>query len=753
MKKKLFVILGKIQKIRNMPQDEILFRIKGMLLEFFEYIQFRLNLNELSDERFSRAITFPKSKLNLDEHIYSLFHGGVRDRFFTEFYGKEARLKMIEEFFRRSYWMSEANQILEGNLTLLGHSVKIPQAGEWHIDPIVNKEWPKVFYSHVKKKNQIQDGDIKYIWELNRHQYLIVLGKAYWITGDEKYAEKVVSTIKNWIETNPYNEGVNWTSSLELAVRSISWIWAYFFCLDSTKHMTEEFHKIIAKSIYAHAKYIETHLSYYSSPYNHLVGEAAALHVIGSIFTFFKSSKKWKRLGWSILTENVDKQFHDDGMSVEQASFYHHFTLGFYLQSVFLRRNNNKNIPEKVLRKIERALEFSMYLTKPDETLPMVGDIDNARSLYFSTKHTWDFRGFLSLGAVLFNRPDFKYQSNGYSEELIWLGTENVIEHFEGMEATLPSVASIPFFKSGYFISRDSWNRDSNYLCFDCGEIAAGLSKKAVPSAAHGHADALSFELVVHGKSFIVDSGFYTYFGELDWHKYFRHEESHNTVLVNSCRQAEYCGRLTWRNVKSPKLKQWESSEHYDAVAGCISYNEDVSHIRQLITIKKHLWCLRDVVKTSRKEDRVHSFLHFDPEVDLVTEKETIGLIASRGNVGLLIKYFGNADVQIDKGGYCPSAGWVAHGYGIKLPAWRAQFAWKTSNSMSSSAMLMIPFNLNCDSVIFQDISCVEDGLGPTIAFKKNEINYSVKMDNHDHTYVSIDQNEFDVSFPKPDKL
>ena len=118
---------------------------------------------------------------------------------------------------------------------MLGREIEIPFSSGWHLDPLEHEAWPRLFYAHLKKSQRIHGWDVKYIWEVNRHQYLIVLGKAYWLTGDERYAEKVVSAIGSWIEENPCNIGVNWTSSLELAVRTISWMWAYFLCQGS-KH-------------------------------------------------------------------------------------------------------------------------------------------------------------------------------------------------------------------------------------------------------------------------------------------------------------------------------------------------------------------------------------------------------------------------------------------------------------------------------------------------------------------------------------
>ena len=80
---------------------------------------------------------------------------------------------------------------------------------------------------------EVGPNEVRYTWELNRHQHLITLGKAYFLTGNEKYAQEVCTQICDWIEANPHLYGINWTSSLELAIRLISWIWAFWLISDS----------------------------------------------------------------------------------------------------------------------------------------------------------------------------------------------------------------------------------------------------------------------------------------------------------------------------------------------------------------------------------------------------------------------------------------------------------------------------------------------------------------------------------------
>ncbi len=718
-----------------MPKEEILFRIAERRLEKREYAHHLSGKDQMSEEHFIRECRGLLSQNNAAHELFDDFWSEERDRFFTEAYSKDSRAKQIKKYLNTQKLLLEADRICEGRLFLLGHEVLLAQVGEWHKDPLEGAEWPRIFYNQVHNAKPSETVDIKYVWEMNRHQYLIVLGQAYWISGDEKYAKKVSEIISSWISDNPYHSGVNWASSLELGVRSISWIWAYFLCRGS-QYMDSAFHLMFLKSIYEHGLHIKHHLSYYSSPYNHLIGEAAGLHMIGSIFSQLKEGQSWERLGWSILEKNIDQQFFQDGMCVEQATFYHHFTLGFYLQGALLRRINYKSVSEKMLSVVEKALDASMHLTQPNGRLPAIGDIDNARSLYFSADHSWDFRGFLSLGAVLFHRSDFKHNSNGFCEELLWLCDEPSLAEFETMKSTLPLETSKALSNSGYFVMRTAWEKDSHYLCFDCGVIAAGLHEGDVPSAAHGHADALSFSLSVFGKPILVEGGFHTYFGPLVWHRHFREEAAHNTIKMGGHTQAEYCERLTWKSVINPKLQYWRQESNLEAVCGEIVYDKETCHRREILSIASRFWVLSDRLQSAGQNEKATAYFHLDSSVALEINREQKQITARNGDGGLLIQYFEDYEVEAWRGeeGLGPEAGWQAEGYGYKKPTWVLSFSIPLSQKTVLFPLLLLPW---------------KEGKS-TFSFKEDE-SLSPNSDDLYHKSFSFDQEDYAVSFREHD--
>ena len=120
---------------------------------------------------------------------------------------------------------------------------------------------------------------------------------------------------------------------------------------------------------------------------------------------------------------------------------------------------------------------------------------------------------FWQSEAVLFQRGDFKKIVDSFPPDAAWLLGSDGGNRYEILNEEEPSEKSKALPDSGYYVMRTGWDRQSHYLNFDCGEIAAGVSAEDIPSAAHGHADALSIEVAAYGVPILVDPGFYTYNG------------------------------------------------------------------------------------------------------------------------------------------------------------------------------------------------------------------------------------------------
>ena len=585
--------------------------------------------------------------------------------------------------------LRRADQFCRQEFEFLGIRFRYSKEIEWQKDPATGYRYPSGFYRDIHIFNNDDRVDIKHVWELNRLQFLIEIAKAYYLTGERQYREKIDQLVSSWTEQNPYKTGVAWTSALEVGVRALSLLWCLNFLL-ARGHATPQTVFLVLKTLYLSGRFIHENLSIYFSPYNHLIGEAAALFLIGYLFPGFRQSQEWARTGWQLLCDQVDKQFHEDGGCVEQATFYHHFTLGFYLQAMAARRLNGDPVPPSVESRIEKALEFALLMTRPDGTLPWIGDIDGARSLYFFNPAHWDFTGFQAIGAVWYKRGDMKWRAGSWSEEAHWLLPLAAHRTFAELEARPPRDRSIRLNASGYRVYRQGFDPKSHFSLIDCGPLAAGVFRDATPSAAHGHADLLSIEIAPYGEPLLIDPGFSNYRGGREWHVYFRSTAAHNTIEIDGASQAQQIGVLNW--AYAPECEILQDMDHEMLKAVCAEHDGyrrlpgRIKHRRYFLFINHAFWITLDVVfphkPVAKRIHTIRQHLHFSAhaEVSLVDAQR---IRAHGRKAGLDLFFLPNHDkdvrLKLFKGGEKPHEGWISPIYRHRQPAPVLLFEMKTT--------------------------------------------------------------------------
>jgi len=262
-----------------------------------------------------------------------------------------------------------------------------------------------------------------------------------------------------------------------------------------------------------------------------------------------------------------------------------------------------------------------------------------------------DFRAPLATGAALFDRGDYKFVAGDAAEELLWLLGVEGLKKYDALEAHEPENTSRAFPDGGYFVMRDGWTPDSNFLLFDCGPHGA-------LNSGHAHADALSFELAVNGRTVLVDPGTFTYTGSKELRDWFRSSQAHNTVTLDGESSSIPDGPFTWKTVAECRLIDWVTTDQYDYVCG-----ETSTMTRTIVFLKNNCWVVRDTLK-SPGEHRAEVNFHFDSQTNPSLENDEIHESGS----GLTIRVVGN-------GRWIEENQWVSHCYGQKEPAKVFRFA------------------------------------------------------------------------------
>ncbi len=615
------------------------------------------------------------------EALLQHFRTRSTPQFFAAFDNKESTFEEMKTRFgptSRDRVIRRADRIIEGRFDLLGlEDLDFGNPINWHLEPLSGAEPPQVHWSRIEYLDAGLAGDKKITWELNRHQYFMTLGRAYWYTQNESYAATFVAHINSWIDANPPKIGINWASSLEVAFRSISWLWALHFFRES-KHVTPAVFLRVLKLLYLHARHLETYLSTYFSPNTHLTGEALALFYLGTLVPEFRAAARWRMKGRSILLAELERHILPDGVYFEQSSYYHRYTTDFYLHFMLLLQANDLEVPDLLRQKLAALLDHLMYITRPDGTCTLFGDDDGGKLMMLDESAPDDFRSTLATGAALLQRGDYKFVARETTEETLWLMGPEGLAQFDCLETTQPESESRSFEQGGYYVMRDGWTRDDNYMLIDCGPLG-GLK------CGHAHADTLSFELAAHGRTLLVDPGTFTYTGSKEERDYFRSSAAHNTLTIDGESSSTSDGPFSWKQVANARTLKWISRPRFDFFMGqhdgYMRLSPPALHRRSILFLKNDYWIVVDEVET----EGTHEYnLHFHFADSARPEIRSEYLIERReGEAGLEIF------VGTDFGSWTVENGWVSRCYRHRSAAAVPRFSFQAGGIQKIATFLM----------------------------------------------------------------
>ena len=536
--------------------------------------------------------------------------------------------------------LTRAGRICEHRFDLLGYEgLDYGAEIDWHWDRVHARRAPRKPWFRIRYLDFNEVGDSKITWELNRHQHLVTLAKAHRLSGQAKFAIELFRQWEHWHQNNPYPIGINWASSLEVAFRSLSWIWVYFL-LAGSEAMPAGFRSEWLKALGISAHHIDHHLSTYFSPNTHLLGEGVALFFIGTLCPELRLASRWRQRGWDIIQEEAKRQVRSDGLHFEQSAYYHVYALDFFLHAALLARANAIPVSTDFDKTLERMLGV-ICLLGSGGPVARFGDDDGGRVFDGARNRVEHMLDPLASGAVLFGRGDFKWVAGGLREETIWLlGKQGVVE-FERIPAMKPAFESVVLEASGlYVIDRDE---DNQQLVIDAGP-------QGVQTAGHGHADALSVVLNGNGRAILIDPGTFEYVGETSERNRFRGTPAHNTLTVDGLPQAEPKGPFGWERLPRVSPECWINGRRFDLFVGShdgyARLAEPVIHRRWVFSLKSEFWLVRDVALGAGNH-RVDLYWHLSPTLSLGRRLTNL-FSDSENQIELFVMATGESDLEAE---------------------------------------------------------------------------------------------------------
>ena len=563
----------------------------------------------------------------------------------------------------------EADQACAHIFDLLGSGpVYLGEDIDWHRDFKSGARWDKKYFKRIKEVELNDSSDIKVPWELSRCYYFVKLGMAYWLSGDEKYTREYLRQCSHWMRENRPYYGVNWHCSMEVAIRAVNWIWAYYFFRESPL-LDADMEKQLARSLAVHAEYIWNNLEFDKRVMNgehvrqngnHYIADLVGLVYLGLVLRT-SEAPKWLAKGLKELEEELSIQVLSDGVHWELSPSYHRLVLEMVLSTVILCSRNQVQVSPRTLAKLTEMLAFTQHYLKPNGLCPLVRDADDGRMCRLDSNDYRDHRHLLALGGTFFERSDFLGQGKACMEDVVWMLGKTGIRKARSLSAIASQVQSKPFQESGFYVLR----KESDIQLF---VACAGIGMKG-HYGGHAHNDCLSFELYFSGNTFITDCGSYIYSGDPDARNQFRATASHNTARVDGCEMNRISRDILFgmENDARPKVTKWIETPEFDFLSAA---HHGYQRLPDPITHKRNFF-LDKIFKNLIIEDNfdgagehlIEVFFHFSPDVDVVRLSEYCYAARSSGS-SILLSLQGNSDWNVEL-----TYGSVSERYGKKCAA------------------------------------------------------------------------------------
>lgn len=363
----------------------------------------------------------------------------------------------------------------------------------------------------------VQDNELR--WQLHRHKWWAPMGRAYRVSGDEKYAVEWVNQYIDWIKKNPLilatkaqqaqmskdelklfeNVRFAWRP-LEVSHRLQDQTGQFMYFINS-KNFTPAFLTEFLVNYHQHAERV---LNNYSKQGNHLLFEAQRMVYAGTFFPEYKDAEVWRKSGVSILNDEIKVQVYDDGFQFELDPHYHLAAINIFIKGIEIAAVNGfrNDFPDSYLNTVEKMVEAVINYSFPNYENPCFSDakLDKKPEM---------LKNFKRWTKVF---PD--------NQQILYMATE-------GRKGRLPAYLSNRLADSGFYIFRNGWKMDATVM----------VVKAGPPAFWHNQPDNGTFELFIKGRNFFPDSGSYVYGGdaevlkERDW---FRQTMVHKTLTLDN---------------------------------------------------------------------------------------------------------------------------------------------------------------------------------------------------------------------------
>lgn len=487
----------------------------------------------------------------------------------------------------------------------------------------------------------VKDNELR--WQLHRTKWWVPMGKAYKVTGDEKYALEWTQQYLDWIKKNPLTRFDRIRDKDMETADNVYFAWRPLEVADRVEHQIEQFELFLPsrhftadfllsflENYHRHAQFITRH---FSARGNHLLFEAQRLLFAGAFFPEFKEAAAWRAKGVEILNTQIGEQVLADGVQFELDPGYHNAAIDIFGKALHMMSANGytAEFPPEYIAAIDKMTRFSFNIMFPDYTFPLFSDSrQGSQNSVVSAYQRW---------------------SN-------MIPTEPTLEYYatRGAIGTLPNYNSCAFPHGGFYVLRNGWDNDATVMVLKAGPAGEW----------HNQYDNGTFNIWHKGRNFFPDSGSYIYGGDstvLAQRDWFRQTAVHNTLTLNN------------RNLENrvSKLLKFDTDSCTEVLVVETPGYDGLTHRRSVFFVDRKFYVIADEAYGDAVGDIAIHYQLLPCQLNTDTASSTIATKFDDGN-NLLLTVHGAQQTL-------PEEGWTSPVYREKIS--RPAYAFSTLKSTS----------------------------------------------------------------------
>ncbi len=533
----------------------------------------------------------------------------------------------------------------------------------WRLDPVTQRTWPgpEAYCFDIPYRHERVLGDIKYVWEFNRLQWLQPMALHARHHADAGMLAAIEDALASWYAANPPFRGVAWCSGIELALRAISLLVVASLCGDRLSAPTLA---RLRSMLHAHLHWMRRYPSRFSSANNHRVAEAAGEFLVALATPELAGAAMARREARRVLEEEAVRQILADGCGAEQSPTYGAFTAEFLLLASFVGEAAGAPLAPQVDDRLRRFVEAVGLLAVPGGQPPAIGDDDEGRVL---TDGQAEPGYAVAVARAIAARAGVAGPASAAAapvlRDLVFGAPQNEPPDEAPVHRDLPD--------GGYAVIREQRGGRSLHLVLDHGDLGY------LSIAAHGHADALSVCLALDGVPLFVDPGTYLYHAGGAWRDWFRGTAAHNTLTMGDADQSQITGPFNWGDRAHARLESFDHGADWRVVASHDGYQRrfGVVHRRELSARPTGL-ALLDRLDGAGAPRTAAIVLQLAPGLGIHREGHSVAILCG-DKVMAVVRFDAGGELTLVRGAEGRDGGWVSPAFGRIVPAWR--LVWRGS--------------------------------------------------------------------------